>query len=1056
MCSRNSFRKSVLVQAVAVALLAGTGTAAFAQEQVAAPVAVEAASRELDIPAQPLSSALEAFAQQTGLQIVYGTGATASNERSAAVVGRYTPAQALEQLLAPTGLDHRFINDNTVTVRPRRAAGEGVATADRAGAETLETINVTGTYLKNIDPASPLIVIDSQLIESRGYASIEDVLRNLPQNFSNRTGSSRALGELEYGSTYGDGQSLLGSSGANLRGLGSRSTLILVDGRRRAASAQGQGAYTDISSIPVSQIERIEVLSDGASAIYGSDAVAGVINIVLKQSYDGTTAQLRHENSSNGADVSRLDLAHTFGFKSGHLTAAIGRERTSPADVNQLIHVGPGGRGDLTDLGGVNGRTRNKGQPGVVYESEDYGIGYHFMGEVIGVIPGGQNGTALDPDSLLPYDPATAPTTYERGRIGAKVDNTHARFSGEHRINEDLRLSYGMSYVRQLNKESWSPTLFDFNLFEHGYNVYVPEANPYNSFGRDVLVGYSFAREFSDMRLSEDQKQTNIDAHVGIDGKLPFAKGWDYELTFSAGREKGRTDALADLTGSMGMDGYERTQAVLQGLNVFGDGRDEAVVAQNRKLLESLVERYAYNFQSRSNVVDALTRGELFSLPAGKIEAAFGAQYREQKFAHESNLGERLLVESDGTSKALFTEIGIPLLKDQPFAKLLSLTVAARHERFQQNGKNALRDSSYGLGQLGGFDIDAMTGTVNNGGDDLTGTGTHVSRGFSRTSPLARLSWKPLEQLRVRATWGESFLVPQAQQQFGQLTLADYTGRLMFGGVPLPEGVSQVVALTGPNVNLKPQVATTSTYGFDWTPDFASGLQLSATYNQTKFDNYIGDPLSGLTLSQVFSNLENMPEGMFTTGENGVLLWDNRAVNFLGRRSRSIDTAASYYFGNDWGDWRVEFNAVRTLELSARSLPSLPTLTYSDSELGPSKWAGDLFVGWEDNSWFASLGAHYSAAHRVLYPLSATANDYNDFTPNENPRTRSASYTTFDAQVGYRKLQREGWLGGVTARLGVQNMFDRAYPFVDNINGFVSNRVNIRGRVLYFDIKKEF
>ena len=91
-----------------------------------------------------------------------------------------------------------------------------------------------------------------------------------------------------------------------------------------------------------------------------------------------------------------------------------------------------------------------------------------------------------------------------------------------------------------------------------------------------------------------------------------------------------------------------------------------------------------------------------------------------------------------------------------------------------------------------------------------------------------------------------------------------------------------------------------------------------------------------------------------------------------------------------------------------------------------------------------------------LPPLSATATDYNDFIPNENPRTRSASYTTFDAQVGYRKHQRDGWLGGVTARMGVQNMFDRDYPFVDNLSGFVSNRVNIRGRVLYLDIKKEF
>ncbi|WP_312370052.1 TonB-dependent receptor [Stenotrophomonas sp.] len=1045
--------KNTLVTAVAVALLLGTGNVASAQSAQGAVQATQAAVFPFDVPAQPLASALEAFAEQSGLQVVYA-GDAGGSVRSAAINGTLDADSALRQLLAPTGYVHAFVNAKTVAIRARDSAGDVVQQG--GDAETLETINVTGTYLKNIDPASPLIVIDSQLIESRGYASIEDVLRNLPQNFSNRTSASRALGEVEYGSTYGDGVSGLGSSGANLRGLGSRSTLILVDGRRRSGSAQAQGAYTDISSIPVSQIERIEVLSDGASAIYGSDAVAGVINIVLKKSYDGTTAQARHENSSTGADVSRLDLAHTFGYGSGHVTTAVGRERSLPADVNSLIHSGPNGRGDFSDRGGINGRTRNKGQPGVVYESEDFGIGYHFTGEVIGVIPGGQDGSALDPGSLLPYDPATAPSTYERSRIGPKVENTYARISGVHDLGATTELNYGISHVRQINKENWRPTLFDFGIFEDDYNAYIPESNPYNTFGRDVLVGYSFEREFNGMNLSEDQKQTNTDAHIGINGKLPFAKGWDYEATFSTGREKGTTSALMDLTGSMGADGYARTLEVLNGLNVFGDGSNEAIVARNRELLQSLVERHVYRFQARANTIDLLTRGELFALPAGKIEAAFGAQHREQRYSFESNLGERLSTESEGKSEALFTEIGIPLLKDKPMAKLLSLTVAARYERFDQRGDSALRDSSYGLGELGGFDVEQLTGLRNDGADDITGSDSMVSRSFSRTSPLARLAWKPFDQLRLRATWGESFLVPQAQQQFGQLIMDDYTSRVLFNGGQLPDGVTQVVALSGPNANLKPQVASVVTYGFDWVPGFATGLQLSATYNRTSFDNYIGDPLSGLTYSEVFKDISKMPEGTFTVGENGVMLWDNRAINFLGRRSRSIDTTASYYFGNDWGDWRIELNAVRTLELTSRSLASMPTLTYSDSELGPSKWAGDLFVGWEGTAWFASLGSHYSAAHRVLYPLSAVATDYNDFIPNENPRTRSASYTTFDAQLGYRKRQRDGWLGGVTARLGVQNMFDRDYPFVDNMSGFVSNRVNIRGRVLYLDIKKEF
>lgn len=192
MGSSTILRKQALVKAVAVALLVGTGNVAVAQSAPAADTAA-AAAVQFDIPAQSLASALEAFAEQSGLQVVYAGGA-GSGVQSGVVNGQMGAATALQQLLAPTAYAHEFINAKTVAIRPRSSAGD-VVERDGGAAETLETINVTGTYLKNIDPASPLIVIDSQLIESRGYASIEDVLRNLPQNFSNRTSASRALGE---------------------------------------------------------------------------------------------------------------------------------------------------------------------------------------------------------------------------------------------------------------------------------------------------------------------------------------------------------------------------------------------------------------------------------------------------------------------------------------------------------------------------------------------------------------------------------------------------------------------------------------------------------------------------------------------------------------------------------------------------------------------------------------------------------------------------------------------------------------------------------------------
>lgn len=1073
---------AVLAQAIVLALAFGGNVSAH-QPAGVKPLqhrSPQAHVEQVNIPAQPLESALEAFAEQTGFQLIYAGDKSWQRMQSPGYTGSGPADDILRRLLSASGVVAEFINAKTVTLHPPRSAAPSTSSpavavpsapptqrAGESGAGTAETdrptmlqeVKVVGTNLNHIDPASPVIIIDAEQIESRGYSSLEDALRHLPQNFSSGTSASVALGEREYGARYGR-TSTLGASSVNLRGLGSRSTLVLVNGHRRPGSAQAQGGFTDISSIPLSQIERIEVLSDGASAIYGADAVAGVVNIVLKKSYAGTVVQARREVSSSHADVNRLDLAHTFGWEQGSLTLSGEFRTVKPADISRYIHVGPAGRGDFSDRGGVNARTPNLGQPGVVYQSLDLGIGFHLQGAPLGVIPGGQNGTDLAASDLLAYHPETAPSSYDVGRIGPKVRSTALRMNGQQSFANELKLTWSLSRTRQKDSEAWHPIPFDFSFLEDGQSTYVPAGNRYNHLGRDVLVAYSYSKEFAGMTFTQDQRQTNTNYSLGLSGKLPGVEGWTFDVNFSGGIEKGQTDALGDVTGSFGPDGYGRTEALLNGLNVFGDGNDPAVVAANRALLGTLVERYRYAFESKERSLELLTRGALFAMPAGKVQAALGAQYRTERYQYESTIGGLNSSHTKRDVGAVFAEVGVPLLKDMAWAKALTLTLAARHERFDQSGTNAVQNGAYrsegDLVALGGFDIQSLVGAEPSAVPYQTGPDTKVERSYGNTSTQARLLWKPVQSLKLRVTWGKSFLTPQSQQQFGLVNIDDGTNAVMFNGGQLPEGYNTVVKLRGPNPNLKPQIATVKTIGFDYTPPFANGLTVSATYNDTDFDNYIGAPLAGLTYAQIFADIDKLPPGTFVKGDNGVLLWDARDVNFLGRHSRSVDTQVDWYFGNRFGDWNVQLNAVRTLELEAQSLPSLPVTVFSDSELGPSKWAADLSMGWGNGPYFATAGAHYTSAHRVLYPLSAEPTVYNNFTPYENPRRSSPSYTTFDFQVGYRWLDTRSWLRGTTVRLGAKNAFDRAFPFVDNTYGFVSNRVDVRGRVLYLDLKKEF
>ncbi len=1077
MKSNKTLRCAVLASAVAMALVMSAGAAAQATGAQTTPE-VATASREVvvNIPSQALRTALDQFARETGIQVVYAHDVLPEGARSPDVTGKLAVDAILRRLLTPSGLTWKYVNARTVSIQkpaskpvatatqldvtppPASDSAAQVAAAGNEDARTLETMQVVGTNLTNIPPATPVIMFDADRIAAGGYSSLQDVLRHLPQNFASQSEVSTALGEEEFDSTTHP-MSSVGADSVNLRGLGSRATLILINGRRIAGSAQFNGGYTDISSIPLSQVERIEVMTAGASAIYGADAVGGVVNIVLKKDYDGTALEMGHESSGTGADISRLSLAHTFGWGSGYLTAAAAYRRSMSADVNGLIHVGPNGRGDFTDLGGYDARVHNFGQPGVVYTADKVYTGNYKPGYVLGVVPGGQDGTALQPGDLLPYDAETAPSTYQPIRVGPDIKRPSIRFYGEQELGADLRLTFDASYAKQTNFQSWHPSIGDFGISQRGLTTYIPETNKYNTFGEDLLVGYSFAKEFSGMTFTQSQQQSNVNLRAGLNGKLPFTKTWTFDLSAGTSHEWSRTDRLQDIY-NLRYPGDDEHEALIyefmNNVNVFGDGSNDAIVQANRDLLSALVKRYVTTFDSDMRNASGFLRGDLFSLPGGVAQLVVGGEYKQQDYVSRTDWSGYTVGTYTIEDQALFAELGLPLLRDLPWAKELNLSFAARYGRFKQHGTNMLKDSTYtggeNLAQLGGFDLVYLTGAVPGTKNSEYGPATLVQRDYSNTSEQVRLAWSPVESLRFRATWGESFLTPSPTQMFGRNTIGNSTSWLSNQGGELPEGYDILLRLSGPNPNLKPQVATTKTFGVDFMPAISDGLTISVTYTDTDFENYIGSPLSNSSFLTGIGDIEELPRGVFIRGDNGVLLWDARLINYAGRHSRTVDTTIDWYFGNmASGDWHLAFNAARTLELTATTLPGTPEVVYSDSEKGPGKWAINTMLSWQKGGFTASTELHYDAPFRVLYPASETKID------NPNPRRTAGSYTTMNAQVGY-KWERGigGWLDGLTVRFGVKDLFRREAPFVDNSWGFTSTRANTRGRILYFDLSKTF
>lgn len=315
--------------------------------------ATKALDREYEfrIAAQSVNAALAELAKQADVQLMFAAG-EAGNRPSPGVSGKVTVAQALDQILKDTGLAYEVKGENTVTVKPTSTGPAPVMAADRrtsfrlaqagspsqgttdasqanVGVVELEEIVVTGTNIRGATPTSPVIEIDRTYIERSGYTTVAEVLRSVPQNFN----GGLSL-ESTVGNALGGVPNATAASSPNLRGLGAGSTLTLINGRRVPA-ASSQNSAADISLIPLDAVERIEVLTDGASTIYGSDAVAGVVNVILRRDFEGAQTGFSFGTSTEGGGTIRRAsqlLGTSWGSGSGMLVYEHRDQDFLPAD----------------------------------------------------------------------------------------------------------------------------------------------------------------------------------------------------------------------------------------------------------------------------------------------------------------------------------------------------------------------------------------------------------------------------------------------------------------------------------------------------------------------------------------------------------------------------------------------------------------------------------------------------------------------------------------------------------------------------------------------------
>ena len=256
-----------------------------------------------------------------------------------------------------------------------------LACADEA--TDLEEIVVTGSHIHGADAAgSKLLVIDRQQIDASGYERIEDVLATVTQNSNRTNAATRDADEVNNHNNRG--------AEVQLRGLGLGTTLTLVNGQRQGASGY-QGSFVDISSVPASAVERIEILPEGSSALYGSDAIGGVVNIILRKNFEGF--EVRARASTAGGDATERTLAGLWGHagSAGHVLLGLQYDDSRALACGTRAYCAA--NGDFRRFGGSDLRTVG-GNPGTILDS--------VTGAPIAAIPRGQDGSNLTASQLIP------------------------------------------------------------------------------------------------------------------------------------------------------------------------------------------------------------------------------------------------------------------------------------------------------------------------------------------------------------------------------------------------------------------------------------------------------------------------------------------------------------------------------------------------------------------------------------------------------------------------------------------------------------------------------
>ena len=491
-------------------------------------------------------------------------------------------------------------------------AGDGDASTDND--EDVAEVIVTGTRLLGGDATARVEVITAEDIAMQGLTTFEDVIRSIPQNFS----TINSANSLLFGSDLLDanlGALGLGAATANLRGFGSKNTLVLLNGKRLAGiNSSAQQLATNLNDIPAAAIERVEVVLDGGSAVYGSDAVAGVINVITRQDFTGVTVGGKVENSNTGGHARSANLYAGTGWDGGNVSAIVSVSQSDPVKSAKTGWTS----NDYSDRYGGDQR-------------------YNFVGTSYA-----RSGTVAlsrwGPASLI-LPPGNDGRNAQRGDFVSPQPSDYLDIIPED-ITSDVEVrSITTTLFQSLGQRDqfdlradvlWRETERNSAVSTFGFSsILVPASNAFNNFGHDVYVGY-YADTEVELGLVPNVRQSDVQSQFRYVLSATYAinDNLRVELDYLKAESSSEGDQFMFAPPSTRVDDDARYQRLLgliassdpsEALNLFGDG-----TGQNPTIGEFYRSFANDHDETHTRGIEPKLAGEIFDLPGGKVRVRGG------------------------------------------------------------------------------------------------------------------------------------------------------------------------------------------------------------------------------------------------------------------------------------------------------------------------------------------------------------------------------------------------------------------------------------------------